>query len=108
MPNGDRLPMPFMYREVGKLVRAHRQKLGLSQAALATRVGHTRTSVTNIEAGRQRIPLDLLFTFASALEVSVTEFVPRLGGQLSPEVEKKILGQYDDSQIRAIRRVIKR
>ena len=48
------------YKAVGQLVRAARDKAGLTQNALASRLGLTRTSVTNIEKGRQKV---LLHTF---------------------------------------------
>lgn len=43
---------------------------GLSQVALASRAGLTRSSISNIEAGRQNIRLTVLATIAAALEVA--------------------------------------
>lgn len=42
---------------MGAKIRIVREALGLTQDDLATRVGLNRTSVTNIEAGRQRLIL---------------------------------------------------
>jgi DNA-binding XRE family transcriptional regulator len=54
-----------------------RSQLGLTQNALATRLGISRASVANIEAGRQRIALHQAIDFAAALDVSsVTELLP--------------------------------
>jgi|GEM_PF-2308982 len=106
MPDKALLPQPSMYRDVGKLVRAHRRKRKLSQATLAQQVGHTRTSVTNIEAGRQRIPLDVLFSMASALHVDIRELLPVGVTSLPPDLQKKIPREYDQSQLRALRRVV--
>lgn len=106
MPDGTRLPMAAMYKEVGRLVRAHRIKQNLSQMDLARRVGHTRTSITNIEAGRQRLPLDLLFNFANVLGLEVRELLPPNDSTLSPELQRKIPQQYDESQVRALKRLV--
>jgi len=108
MPDGKLLPMPAMYRDVGRLVRAFRRKRKLSQEALAQRVGHTRTSITNIEAGRQRIPLDLVYKFANVLEIEVRELIPVSVASLPPEVEKKVPKQYDDAQLRALKLIVPR
>lgn len=95
-----------MYRDLGKLVRAHRRKRKLSQAVLAQQVGHTRTSITNIEAGRQRIPLDVLFSIASVLQVDLRELLPVASTSLPADVQKKIPKEYDQSQVRALQRVV--
>lgn len=106
MPDRTLLPLPGLYRDVGRLVRAYRRKRKLSQATLAQRVGHTRTSITNIEAGRQRIPLDVLFSIASVLHIDVRELLPVITTTLPPDVQKKIPKEYDQSQLRALQRVV--
>ena len=52
---------------LGARIRLIRETLGLDQQELATRVGLDRTSVTNIEAGRQRMLLHTVEGFARAL-----------------------------------------
>ena len=52
---------------VGLSIRRIREALGLDQAEVARRVGLTRTSLANIEAGRQRVILDDVESFARAL-----------------------------------------
>lgn len=59
-----------VYRQFGSKVESMRVVLGLSQLELSRRVGMTRTSVTNIEAGRQRILLDDVEKFAAAFATS--------------------------------------
>ena len=65
-----------LYSEFGILVRRNRRRLKLSQAMLAERVGLTRTSITNIESGRQKILLHHLFLLAEALNVSPQALLP--------------------------------
>jgi transcriptional regulator with XRE-family HTH domain len=48
----------------------------LSQRQLADAVRVTRTSIVNIEAGRQRAPLHVLWQIATATNVDVTAFIP--------------------------------
>ena len=59
-----------VYVSFGEIVKAHRLKRGWTQTDLANKVGLSRTSVTNIEIGRQRILLSDLFDFARAFDVS--------------------------------------
>jgi transcriptional regulator with XRE-family HTH domain len=108
MPDGKLLPMPALYREVGRLIGAYRRKKKMSQAELAQHLGHTRTSVTNIEAGRQRIPLDLLFKIAELLHTELSNLLPVSSSSLPPEIEKKVPKQYDDAQLRALKRIVPR
>lgn len=46
-----------LYTKVGSVFRERRIELGLSQADVAGKIGLTRTSIVNIEAGRQAISL---------------------------------------------------
>lgn len=69
-------PDPF-YLQFGKLVRNHRSRHKLTQSQIADRVGLKRTSITNIEKGRQKILLHQLFQFADALKVNPEHLLPR-------------------------------
>ncbi len=66
------------YVEFGRNLRRQRQRPGaiLSQDSLARRVGLSRTSVTNIEKGRQQLPLHMLYAFADALGVEPIALLP--------------------------------
>lgn len=66
----------YFYTAVGRLVREARDKAGLTQEALASRVGLTRTSVTNIEKGRQKLLLHTFCDLAGALGVSPDALLP--------------------------------
>lgn len=59
-----------VYVSFGEVVKSRRLERGWTQTDLATRVGLSRTSVTNIEIGRQRVLLSDLFDFARAFDVS--------------------------------------
>ena len=63
-----------LYRLIGERVRARRGSL--TQGDLAKRVGLGRTSITNLEAGTQRMPLHYLVRIAEALDCDVCDLVP--------------------------------
>ena len=69
-----------LYEEVGRRIRTARVGRGVTQDALAERVGLTRTSITNVEAGKQKLPLHTLFEIAAALQVEVRELLPASAG----------------------------
>jgi transcriptional regulator with XRE-family HTH domain len=57
----------LVYAQYGLRVRRIREALGLDQGGLAKKTGFTRTSITNIEAGRQRVQLHQVEQMATAL-----------------------------------------
>lgn len=57
------------YPAVGAAIARRRRELGLSQAALASAIGLTRTSISNIEKGRQKMLLHTFLDIATALAV---------------------------------------
>lgn len=69
------------YQSFGKLVRLHREaRPDLTQEKLAKLVGLSRTSITNIEKGRQHIVLHQLFALADALKTRPEALLPASGG----------------------------
>jgi transcriptional regulator with XRE-family HTH domain len=59
-----------VYLDFGIRVSKIRIVIGLSQLELAERLGYERSSISNIEAGRQRVLLDDVGRFAKALGCS--------------------------------------
>jgi transcriptional regulator with XRE-family HTH domain len=68
-----------LYAALGARIRQLRKSQGLGQEQLADLVGVTRTSITNIEAGRQRVPLDRIYDIADALDVQAVDLLPPNG-----------------------------
>jgi transcriptional regulator with XRE-family HTH domain len=64
------------YKHVGVRIRAARETLGITQGELAHVIGLSRTSLTNIELGRQRILVDQLVDIADALHIPVASLIP--------------------------------
>ena len=74
-----------IYREVGRKIRQTRENQHLSQDSLAQRLGISRTSMVNIEAGRQRTPLHVLWQIAEQLETKLTLLIPTPEELLAPQ-----------------------
>jgi len=74
-----------IYREVGRKIRQTRENQHLSQDSLAQRLGISRTSMVNIEAGRQRAPLHVLWQIAELLETKLTLLIPTPEELLAPQ-----------------------
>lgn len=65
-----------LYGEIGARIRSARKQRGWSQVDLADAVGLTRSSIANIEAGRQRAPAHIVVLIAHTLDVSVEALLP--------------------------------
>jgi transcriptional regulator with XRE-family HTH domain len=68
--------MDDLYNQFGRLFREARRAAGLSQAAVAARVGLNRTSIANIESGRQHFPYHMLFRLSEAVGVAPASLLP--------------------------------
>jgi|SRR5581483_4144781 len=66
----------IFYQQLGANIRARRKALKLSQDSLGKMVGLTRTSLTNIENGRQHPPLHTFCEIVEQLKVGVTDLLP--------------------------------
>jgi transcriptional regulator with XRE-family HTH domain len=80
-----------LYREFGQRLRKARDDADLTQQDVADRVGLKRTSITNIEAGRQHISLHQLFLLADAVGSNPLELLPKGDGALEDLLEPKVL-----------------
>jgi transcriptional regulator with XRE-family HTH domain len=74
---GNKIPaVRRVYEELGQRIRARRVERGLSQSKLAEYVELTRTSISNIENGRQHLPLHTLYRFADVLGCRPHDLLP--------------------------------
>lgn len=65
-----------LYDYIGARIRSERAGTGLSQGELGRRVGLTRTSISNIELGRQKIQIHTLYDIATVLGVPPAALLP--------------------------------
>lgn len=84
-----------LYEELGRLVRKHRERLGISQDVLAQAIELSRASVANIETGRQRIPLHHLYRLARALKVEAEALLPRAERTASKPIDRPISASFN-------------
>lgn len=73
---GKVLDLDKFYIGIGENIKNYRFKLGYSQDDLAKFLDLTRTSIVNIEKGRQRPPIHTLVELSSFLKVSVDDLLP--------------------------------
>jgi transcriptional regulator with XRE-family HTH domain len=89
-----------IYRGVGRNLRQTRENQHLTQDSLAQRLGISRTSMVNIEAGRQRAPLHLLWQIAELLETKLILLIPSPEELLAPQnqtvLDKEMMKQIEE------------
>src|SRR5919112_2069649 len=91
-----------LYKFIGLRVKTEREDLEMSQATLAEHLGLTRTSITNIENGQQKVQLHALFQIAEVFGIPVLDLLPTSSNQaavkerhlkkLSPEEREWVKG----------------
>lgn len=65
----------LLLNRIGLRVTRRRQELGLTQEALAVKIGMLRAYVSRIEGGHQNLTVDTLCKLANALEISVQDLM---------------------------------
>jgi transcriptional regulator with XRE-family HTH domain len=68
----------WIYEWIGKRIKWLREEAGLNQEDVARRVDLTRTSITNIEKGKQKIQLGTLYEIAKILNTDPRTLLPAL------------------------------
>lgn len=66
----------LFYASFGRMLGEARRKRNISQEMLAEELGLTRTSITNIEKGRQPIQLHTLYLIARLFSADVKDLLP--------------------------------
>ncbi|WP_216856885.1 helix-turn-helix domain-containing protein [Acidisoma sp. S159] len=65
-----------IYAAFGRKVRTRRESMRITQSDLSARIGLSRASIANIEAGRQAVLLHQFLALADALTIPPMELVP--------------------------------
>ena len=66
-----------LYSEIGRRIKAEREALEFTQHDLAQEIRMLRTSIANIEAGKQRLPIHVLYAIATALGIPVSDLLSK-------------------------------
>lgn len=98
----------LLYREFGLLLATERKRKHLSQAGFAELVGMSRTSISNIECGRQPIQLHQLYMFSSRLNVTPESLLPRQGLEQAKSAPTDSASQEQARYLEQARRLLNR
>ena len=81
-----------LYYSIGLKIKEIRQKKGLNQEAFAQMLDLTRASIANIEKGRQRVTIHLLYDICKFTETNIIDILPELqkDEELLPKWRKMI------------------
>ena len=85
-----------LYLEIGKRISAARIEFGMTQAELGQELSLSRTSITNIEGGRQKILVHTLLEISSLLQVEIMDLLPQLTSEKDTVIKPKLLKSYND------------
>ena len=100
--------MSWVYRDFGRRLKGARKKAGLTQSELADRVRLSRTSITNIERGSQRILLHTFFTIAAAVGSPPLDLLPDAAdNERDSPVPEKILAKLSAPEREFVRRIVR-
>lgn len=78
------------YLSVGKKVKQARENRSCTQEELAAKVSLSRTSITNIEQGRQQFMAHTLIEIASALAVTPASLLPEINTKFADTLDEKL------------------
>ena len=96
-----------LYQQIGKQIQELRRKKGLTQSKLADSLALNRTSITNIEKGRQKILVHTLWDLADALGVSPKNLLPDETSFPRAQNEPKFPKNISKEEAKWVRTVIK-
>ena len=93
----------LLYNVIGKRIRVEREKEGYKQTEFAQLLQISRASLVNIEQGRQRAPLHIIYEVARLLKIGVSDLLPNVNEiaaqdvnkELKEKIEKKSAGNKD-------------
>lgn len=88
----------LLYEKIGQRIKEIREQSDseIRQQQLADVLGLTRTSITNIEKGNQKITLDALYKFCDYFKIEVSDLLPSVqsvkteGASVEVEVGDKL------------------
>ncbi len=96
-----------LYTAIGTRIRRERERQSFTQEELASRIGIGRTSLTNIEAGRQRLLVHQLWRIASALFIQPRDLLPDRSSAKAQSVEE-LLASVPKNEREFVARVVQK
>ena len=68
----------LLYQSLGHRIKTERLNRNLKQGQFAMQLKISRASLVNIEKGRQRAPLHLIYSLSSLLKVELSDLLPEV------------------------------
>lgn len=65
-----------LYSILGSKVKSIRESLGISQTELSVKIGLGRSSISNIEKGKQQPPLHIIYMICKELNTDIHSLLP--------------------------------
>ena len=96
-----------LYAEIGGRILATRKRANLRQEKLAEAVQLSRTSITNIERGRQKIQVDTLYAIAEVLGVRPHALLPLPNQPMSETLQEGLSESLPPDEAQWIRRIVR-
>ena len=96
-----------VYWQIGRRIRRAREACGTTQDVLASRAHLTRASVSNIEAGRQRVTIHALLEMAVALDVDPASLLPDRAAEPASDVEELVANGVQREEAEKIARLLR-
>lgn len=98
-----------LYARLGARVKRLRETQGpkkLSQGELAAILGLTRTSVTNIERGQQKMTIDTVFRLCEHFKIEVGELLPAVADVQAGHKSQVVVGGHSQDVPQKVARLI--
>lgn len=86
----DKEQQTAFYEKLGDNIRDARKQCNLNQEELGERLGMSRVSIVNIETGKQRLPLHVLWDMSDVLKIKLSELVPEMTSETKLSAEQLI------------------
>ncbi|MFN7252950.1 MAG: helix-turn-helix domain-containing protein [Anaerobacillus sp.] len=79
--------------ELGKYIKANREKKGWSQDKLASKVGLTQQYLSDLELGKRNFSNDVLLLIAVSLDTTPSEYWLKFEQEVLPDIKKNLKEQ---------------
>ena len=79
------------YKSIGKRIRHHRKRRGLTQEQLGLSINTSGAYISNIERGVKKPSLDNLAAIAETLDITINDMIPSVYDDLDHIIELNAL-----------------
>ncbi len=94
-----------LYKELGRIIRSKRKKLKIKQEDLANQLGLSRASIVNIEQGRHKPQIHVLYELCSIFSCSPSDILPNENVMIET-ISKKISAELNESEEYLVKKLL--